>query len=38
MTTTTISSASREVHIGFDHHFLFLGEGINPTGSIIIAF
>ncbi|MEK9543619.1 MAG: dihydropteroate synthase, partial [Luminiphilus sp.] len=37
MTTTTISSASREVHIGFDHPFVIIGERINPTGRKILA-
>ena len=32
MTTTTISSATREVHIGFDKPFVVIGERINPTG------
>ena len=32
MTTTTISSATREVHIGFDQPFVIIGERINPTG------
>src|SRR5210317_1339273 len=37
MTTTTISSASREVHIGFDQPFVIIGERINPTGRKIMA-
>ena len=37
MTTTTISSASREVHIGFDQPFVVIGERINPTGRKILA-
>ena len=37
MTTTTISSASREVHIGFDQPFVIIGERINPTGRKILA-
>ena len=37
MTITTISSASREVHIGFDQPFVIIGERINPTGRKILA-
>ena len=37
MTTTIISSASREVHIGFDKPFIIIGERINPTGRKILA-
>jgi len=37
MTTTTISSATREVHIGFDKPFVIIGERINPTGRKILA-
>ncbi len=37
MTTTTISSATREVHIGFDKPFVVIGERINPTGRKILA-
>ena len=37
MTTTTISSASQEVHIGFDQPFVIIGERINPTGRKILA-
>ena len=37
MTTTTISSATREVHIGFDQPFVVIGERINPTGRKILA-
>ena len=37
MTTTTISSANREVHIGFDQPFVIIGERINPTGRKILA-
>ncbi len=37
MTTTTISSATREVHIGFDQPFAIIGERINPTGRKILA-
>jgi 5-methyltetrahydrofolate--homocysteine methyltransferase len=37
MTTTTISSATQEVHIGFDQPFVIIGERINPTGRKILA-
>ncbi len=37
MTTTTISSASRDVKIGFDQPFVVIGERINPTGRKILA-
>ena len=37
MTTTTISSATREVHIGFDKRFVIIGERINTTGRKILA-
>ena len=37
MTTTTISSATREVKIGFDQPFVVIGERINPTGRKILA-
>jgi len=37
MTNTTISSATREVHIGFDQPFVIIGERINPTGRKILA-
>ena len=37
MTTTTISSGTREVHIGFDQPFVIIGERINPTGRKILA-
>ena len=37
MTTTTITSATREVHIGFDQPFVIIGERINPTGLKILA-
>ena len=37
MTTTTISSATRDVHIGFDQPFVIIGERINPTGRKILA-
>ncbi|EEB79609.1 MAG: methyltetrahydrofolate--corrinoid methyltransferase [Halioglobus sp.] len=37
MTTTVISSASKEVKIGFDEPFVIIGERINPTGRKILA-
>jgi 5-methyltetrahydrofolate--homocysteine methyltransferase len=37
MTTTLISSASKEVKIGFDQPFVVIGERINPTGRKILA-
>ena len=37
MTITTISSATREVKIGFDQPFVIIGERINPTGRKILA-
>ena len=37
MTTTLISSATREVKIGFDQPFVIIGERINPTGRKILA-
>ncbi len=37
MTVTTLSSASREVKIGFDQPFVVIGERINPTGRKILA-
>jgi 5-methyltetrahydrofolate--homocysteine methyltransferase len=37
MTETLISSASREVVIGFEHPFVIIGERINPTGRKILA-
>ncbi len=37
MTTTTLSSASKEVRIGFDQPFIIIGERINPTGRKILA-
>ena len=30
MTTTTISSATREVHIGFDQPFVIIGDALTP--------
>ena len=32
MTTTLVSSAKREIRIGFDQPFCIIGERINPTG------
>ena len=32
MTQTVVSSATKEVVIGFDHPFVIIGERINPTG------
>jgi len=37
VTTTVISSASREVRIGFDQRFCIIGERINPTGRKILS-
>jgi len=37
MTDTIISSASKEVVIGFDRPFVIIGERINPTGRKILA-
>ena len=37
MTDTVISSASREVVIGFERPFVIIGERINPTGRKILA-
>jgi 5-methyltetrahydrofolate--homocysteine methyltransferase len=37
MTETVISSATRQVIIGFDHPFVMIGERINPTGRKILA-
>ena len=37
MTITTISSATREVKIGFDQPFVIIGERINPTGRKLLA-
>jgi 5-methyltetrahydrofolate--homocysteine methyltransferase len=37
MTITTISSATKEVNIGFDQPFVIIGERINPTGRKILA-
>ncbi|MDX2379379.1 MAG: dihydropteroate synthase [Acidimicrobiia bacterium] len=37
MTDTLISSATREVVIGFDRPFVMIGERINPTGRKLLA-
>ncbi|SLN77182.1 methyltetrahydrofolate cobalamin methyltransferase [Oceanibacterium hippocampi] len=37
MTDTVLSSASREVVIGFDRPFVIIGERINPTGRKLLA-
>jgi 5-methyltetrahydrofolate--homocysteine methyltransferase len=37
VTDTVISSASKEVVIGFDRPFVIIGERINPTGRKILA-
>jgi len=37
MTETVISSATREVVIGFDRPFVVIGERINPTGRRLLA-
>jgi len=37
MTDTVISSATREVVIGFDRPFVLIGERINPTGRKMLA-
>jgi 5-methyltetrahydrofolate--homocysteine methyltransferase len=37
VTETVISSASREVVIGFDRPFVVIGERINPTGRKLLA-
>ena len=37
MTHTIISSASKEVIIGFDQPFVVIGERINPTGRKLLA-
>jgi 5-methyltetrahydrofolate--homocysteine methyltransferase len=37
MTDTIISSATKEVIIGFDRPFVMIGERINPTGRKILA-
>ncbi len=37
MTETVVSSANRELVIGFDRPFVIIGERINPTGRKIMA-
>ena len=37
MTTTLISSATKEVVIGFDQPFVIIGERINPTGRKLLS-
>jgi 5-methyltetrahydrofolate--homocysteine methyltransferase len=37
MTHTLVSSATREVVIGFDQPFVVIGERINPTGRSVLA-
>jgi len=37
MTDTVISSATKEVIIGFDRPFVVIGERINPTGRKLLA-
>ena len=37
MTRTVVSSATREVVIGFDQPFVIIGERINPTGRKLLA-
>src|SRR6201991_4478411 len=37
MTDTVISSATKEVVIGFDRPFCVIGERINPTGRKLLA-
>jgi 5-methyltetrahydrofolate--homocysteine methyltransferase len=37
MTRTVVSSATREVVIGFDRPFTIIGERINPTGRKLLA-
>jgi 5-methyltetrahydrofolate--homocysteine methyltransferase len=37
MTDTTISSATREVTLGFERPFVIIGERINPTGRKLLA-
>ena len=37
MTNTLLSSASREVVIGFEQPFVIIGERINPTGRKLLA-
>ena len=37
MTKTVVSSATKEVVIGFDQPFVMIGERINPTGRKLLA-
>jgi 5-methyltetrahydrofolate--homocysteine methyltransferase len=37
MTVTLVSSATKEVRIGFDEPFVIIGESINPTGRKIMS-
>ena len=37
MTDTVVSSATREVVIGFERPFVIIGERINPTGRKLLA-
>ncbi len=37
MTHTVVSSASKEIIIGFDQPFVIIGERINPTGRKLLA-
>ena len=37
MTDTVISSATKEVVIGFERPFVIIGERINPTGRKLLA-
>lgn len=37
MTETVVSSATREVVLGFDRPFVIIGERINPTGRKLLA-
>ena len=37
MTVTVVSSATKEVKIGFDQPFCMIGERINPTGRKVLA-
>ena len=37
MTETVVSSASKEVRIGFERPFVIIGERINPTGRKVLA-
>ena len=37
MTSTVLSSATKEVVIGFDKPFVMIGERVNPTGRKLLA-